>query len=74
MDLKTQNSFWETALIKRIELLDTFTKMCVGIVNMLHSEPAGHIFEKSTVAATNASNMSLAENHAENLVSVQDIK
>ena len=55
------------------------TKMCLGFVKHLNSdhfgeEHVGHTAEDSSVTFRKSLNMSLAENHAENLVSVQDTK
>ena len=56
--------------------------MGLGFVKMLNSEPAGHEYGylkthyigESSANLKNNSKMSLSENHAENLVSVQDTK
>ena len=55
------------------------TKMCLGFVKHLNSdhfgeEHVGHTVADSSVTFRKALNMSLGENHAENLVSVQDTK
>ena len=55
------------------------TKMCLGFVKHLNSdhfgeEHVGHTAGESSVTLRKSLNMSLAENHAENLVSVQDTK
>ena len=53
--------------------------MCLGFVKHLNSdhfgeEHVGHTAGESSVTFRKNLNMSLAENHAENLVSVQDTK
>ena len=55
------------------------TKMCLGFIKHLNSdhfgeEHVGHTASETSVTFTKSLNMSLAENHAENLVSVQDTK
>ena len=55
------------------------TKMCLGFIKHLNSdhfgeEHVGHTAGESSVTFRKNLNMSLAENHAENLVSVQDTK
>ena len=54
-------------------------KMCLGFIKHLNSdhfgeEHVGHTDSESSVTFRESLNMSLAENHAENLVSVQDTK
>lgn len=53
--------------------------MCLGFIKHLNSdhfgeEHVGHTASETSVTFSKSLNMSLAENHAENLVSVQDTK
>ena len=72
-----KSSYLDVFLLLKIKKENT--KMCLGFVKHLNSdhfgeEHVGHTPSETSVTFTKSLNMSLAENHAENLVSVQDTK